>query len=107
MVTDIKIQNLQNLWNFVSQKLLTTTLEGGFKPQIKSFLILAKACNELAGPVSTSLRLRATQLLSKCRSGGEPLGTLSNLTRVRIELQISGFREECAAARPTNQRFKP
>ena len=37
----------------------------------------AKACNELARPISASLHLRAIQLLSKkCRSGGEPLTIL-------------------------------
>ena len=51
--------------------------------QIKSFIIrysldYAKACNEFMGPISASLRMRATQLHSKkyC-SGGEPLATLS------------------------------
>ena len=40
-------------------------------------LYYAEACNEFAGPISASLRLWATQLLSKkCCSGGEPLATL-------------------------------
>ena len=40
-------------------------------------LYYAKACSEFAGPISMSLRLWATQLLSKkIRSYGEPLATL-------------------------------
>ena len=38
------------------------------------------ACNEFAGPISASLRLRATQLLlKKCRNGGEPLASLCSI----------------------------
>ena len=45
---------------------------------------LAEACNELAGPISTSLQMQATQLLSKkCRSGGEPLATLCPIRPAR------------------------
>ena len=43
-------------------------------------LYYAEACNEFAGPISASLRLRATKLLlEKCRSGGEPLATLCSI----------------------------
>ena len=37
----------------------------------------AEACNELAGPISVSLRLKKMQLhLKQCGGGGEPLATL-------------------------------
>ena len=40
-------------------------------------LYYAKACNELARPISASLHLRTTQLyLKKCHSCGEPFATL-------------------------------
>ena len=40
-------------------------------------LYYAEACNEFAGPISASLRQRATQLLSKkCCSCSESLATL-------------------------------
>ena len=39
-----------------------------------------EACNEFAGPISASLRLRTAQLLSKkCRSDGEALATLRSI----------------------------
>ena len=39
-------------------------------------LFYAEACNKLVGPISASLRARATQLRSKkCRSDGEPWAT--------------------------------
>ena len=47
---------------------------------------------------------RATQLLSKkCRSSGEPLATLSDLTGPRFEPQTSRFRDERVTARPTGR----
>ena len=53
-------------------------------------LYYAEACNEFAGPISASLRLRATQILSKkYRSGGEPLATLCPLNGPRFEPQNS------------------
>ena len=49
-----------------------------------SLLYYAEACNEFAGPISTSLRLRATQLLSKkCRSDGKALATLCPIWAAR------------------------
>ena len=53
-------------------------------------LYYAEACNEFARPISTSLRLWATQLFSKkwC-SGGELLATLSVLTSPRLKPQTS------------------
>ena len=61
----------------------------------QSFVILAYlpgACNEFAGPISASLRLHATQLLSKngC-SSGEPLAAKTDPI---FEPQISGSRDE-------------
>ena len=42
-----------------------------------SLYYYAEACNEFAGPITASLRQKATQLLSKkYRSGGESLATL-------------------------------
>ena len=39
-----------------------------------------ETCNDMVGPISTSLRLRATQLRTKkCRSGGKPLATLYSI----------------------------
>ena len=44
---------------------------------------------------------RATQLLSKkCRNGGEPLATVSDLTGPRFEPQTSRSRDERVTARP-------
>ena len=55
-------------------------------------LYYAEACNEFAGLISESLRLRPTQLFSKkYRSGGKPLATLSpiRLTRdLKFRLQL-------------------
>ena len=57
--------------------------------QIKSNPLLyslyyADACKELAGPFLASLRLWATQLLSKkCCSRGEPLATLCPISPAR------------------------
>ena len=55
--------------------------------QLTSFIIVAvlvyyvKAYKEFAGPTSVSLCLRETQLLSKkCRSGGESLTTLCQVS---------------------------
>ena len=43
-------------------------------------LYYAKACNDLAEPISVSLRLRVTQLpLKKFRSSSEPLATLGSI----------------------------
>ena len=43
-------------------------------------LYYCEVCNEFAGPISVSLCLQATQLLSNnCRSGGEPLATLCSI----------------------------
>ena len=36
----------------------------------------AEACNEIAGPVSASLRLGSTAFSKKCRSSGEPFATM-------------------------------
>ena len=75
--------------------------------RIKSFIILAvsycvEACNELAGPISASLRSGNTQLLSKkmlqqWRAIGN---SASDLTSTRFEPQTSRSRDECATARP-------
>ena len=47
-------------------------------------LYYAETCNEFAGPISASLRLRAIQLISKkCRSDGEPLATLCSIWQAR------------------------
>ena len=53
-------------------------VEHKIKSNLSLYLLYyAGACNELAGPISASLRLWTKQLFSKkCRSGGEPLATL-------------------------------
>ena len=73
-----------------------------FGIQIKSILSLyplyhAEACNEFSGPISASLRLRATQLLSKkCGSGGKPLTTLGPI-RPAQDLNLRPFAPETNA----------
>ena len=67
-------------------------------------LYFAEACNEFMGPISVSLRLRATPLLSKkCCSGGGPLTTLFDLTGLRFEHQTSRSKNEHLTADPTGR----
>ena len=62
----------------------------------------AEACNEFAGPISRSLCLRATQLLStkmylqRWRAVGS---TVPDLTAPRLEFQASDSRDERVTAR--------
>ena len=65
--------------------------------------ITPKRVTSLRGP-SPHHCAQATQLLSKkCRSGGEPLATLSNLTGPRFKPQTSRSRDERVTARPTGR----
>ena len=76
------------------------------REKIKSNLLLyslhyAKACNELARPISASLRPRNTapfeEMLQRWRSVGN---TVSDLTGPRFEPLISSSRDERITARP-------
>ena len=62
----------------------------------------AEACNELAGPISASLRLGNTapfeEMLQRWRAVGN---TVSDLTGSRFEPQTSRSRDERVTARPT------
>ena len=77
--------------------------------QIKSNLSLyslhyAEACNELAGPISASLRPGNTapfeEMLQRWRAVGN---TVSDLTGPRFEPQTSRSRDERVTARPTGR----
>ena len=54
-------------------------------------LYCAEACNELAGPISASLRWATQLLLKKCRSVGN---TVVDVTNPRFEPQTSRSRDE-------------
>ena len=75
---------------------------------IKSNLLLyslqyAEACNELAGPISASLRpgnkTSLEEMSQRCRVGN----TVSDLTGPRFESQTSRSRDERGTARPTGR----
>ena len=96
------------LLRFTAATMVVFQQEMPFKSiKIKSFVVLAVfrrnvLQDEFAGPISASLRLRATQLLStKCRSGGESLATLvSDLTCPKFWSTDLPFRDERVIARP-------
>ena len=81
----------------------------GFQIKIKSNLLLyslyyAKACNELAGPISASLRPGNAALFEEMLQRWRAVGnTVSDLTGPRFEPQTSRSRDECVTARPTGR----
>ena len=68
----------------------------------------AETCNNFFGSFSASLRLRATQLLSKkCRSRGEPLATLCLVwDGLRFEPQTSSSKNERVTAQPFGRFYE-
>ena len=80
-----------------------------FKSNLKSFIILAVSlecseacCNELAGPISASLRPGNTATFEEMSQRWQAVGnTVSDLTGSRFELWTSRFRYERVTARPT------
>ena len=70
-------------------------------------LYYAEACNELAGPISASLRPGNTapfeEMLQRWRAVGN---TVSDLTGLRFEPQTSRSRDERVTARPTGRSKK-
>ena len=78
-----------------------------FELQIKSNLSLysldyAEACNELAGPISASLRPGNTAPFEEMSQRWRAVGnTVSDLTGLRFEPQTSRSRDERVTARPT------
>ena len=79
------------------------------KDQIKSNLSLyslyyAEACNELAGPISASLRPGNTAPFEEMSQRWRAVGnTVSDLTGLRFEPQTSRSRDERVTARPTGR----
>ena len=77
--------------------------------QIKSNLSLysldyAEACNELAGPISASLRPGNTAPFEEMAQRWRAVGnTVSDLTGPRFEPQTSRSRDERVTARPTGR----
>ena len=77
--------------------------------QIKSNLSLysldyAEACNELAGPISASLRPGNTAPFEEMSQRWRAVGnTVSDLTGPRFEPQTSRSRDERVTARPTGR----
>ena len=80
--------------------------------QIKSNLSLyslyyAEACNELAGPISASLRPGNTAPFEEMSQRWRAVGnTVSDLTGLRFEPQTSRSRDERVTARPTGPKYK-
>ena len=80
--------------------------------QIKSNLSLyslyyAEACNELAGPISASLRPGNTAPFEEMSQRWRAVGnTVSDLTGLRFEPQTSRSRDERVTAQPTGNIFK-
>ena len=63
--------------------------------------------NELAGPISASLRLNNAALFEEMSQRWRAVGnTVSDLTDPRFESQTSRFRDERATAQPTGRCFK-
>ena len=85
------------------QKLVT----GSVLNQIRSFIILvyyAEACNELAEPISASLRPGNTAPFKEISQRWQAVGnTVSDLTGPRFEPQTSRSRDERVTARPTDR----
>ena len=81
------------------------------KDDIKSYLSLysldyAEACNELAGPISASLRPGNTAPFEEMSQRWRAVGnTVSDLTGPRFEPQTSRSRDGRVTARPTG-RYK-
>ena len=79
------------------------------RPQIKSNLSLyslhyAEACNELAGPISASLRPGNTAPFEEMSQRWRAVGnTVSDLTGPRFEPQTSRSRDKRVTARPTGR----
>ena len=64
----------------------------------------AEACNELAGPISASLRPGNTAPFEEMSQRWQAVGnTVSNLTGPRFEPQTSRSRDERVTARPTGR----
>ena len=71
---------------------------------IKSYIILlhyANACNELAGPISTSLGPGNTSPFALLQQWQAVCNTVLDLTVQRFEPQASRSRDEHVTARPT------
>ena len=88
---------------------MSVTTQKNAKNNIKSNLSLysldyAEACNELAGPISASLRPGNTAPFEETSQQWRAVGnTVSNLTGPRFEPQTSRSRDECVTARPTGR----
>ena len=66
----------------------------------------AETCNELAGPISASLRPSNTASFEEMSQRWRAVGnTVSNLTGSRFEPQTSRSRDERVTARPTGRFF--
>ena len=66
----------------------------------------AKASNELAGPISASLRPGNTTSFEKMSQGWQAVAnTVFDLTSLRFESQTSRFKDERVTARPTGQYY--
>ena len=76
-----------------------------FKSNLSLYLMYyAEACNELAGPISASLRLGSTASFEEMSQSWRAVGnTVSDLTSPRFEPQISCSRDESVTARPTGR----
>ena len=80
--------------------------------QIKSNLSLysldyAETCNELAGPISSSLRPGNTAPFEEMSRRWRAVGnTVSDLTGPRFELETSRSRDERVTARPNHKMLK-
>ena len=67
-------------------------------------LYYAEACNELAGPISASLRPGNTAPFKEMSQRWRAVGnTVSDLTGLRFEPQTSRSRDERVTARPTGR----
>ena len=73
------------------------------KSCIYMLLYYAKACNELAGSISASLRLDSTASLEMSQWWRAVDNTVSDLTGPRLEPQTSRSTDERVTARPTGK----
>ena len=104
----------------ITQRALKSNFNSSFAKQnmpkkvskIKSNLSLyslyyAEACNELAGPISASLRPGNTAPFEEMSQRWRAVGnTVSDLTGLRFEPQTSRSRDERVTARPTGRSKK-
>ena len=66
----------------------------------------AEASNELAGPISASLRPGNTTSFEEMSQGWRAVAnTMFDLTSLRFEPQTSRFKDKRVTARPTGQNY--